>query len=160
MAGVAITEARTPAQIEQARELVQEYVDSLGIDLSFQGIDAELSAFPGAYAPPGGRLLLASIDDDPAGCVALRPLDGNCCEMKRLYVRPSFRGRGAGRALALTAVDAARAIGYARMRLDTQPEMEAARTLYRELGFREIDPYRFNPTPGTAFMELDLRAVR
>jgi putative acetyltransferase len=153
---VGIREAQ-PAELDTARELVEEYVESLGIDLGFQNIEQELADFPGEYGPPGGRIVLALVDGEPAGCVAVRRFEGNCCEMKRLYVRPAFRGQGLGRALALGAIEAARELGYERMRLDTQPDMEAARTLYRRLGFREIEPYRFNPTPGTAFMELGLR---
>jgi putative acetyltransferase len=150
-----VREARRE-ELPLARELIEEYVDSLGVDLGFQEIDKELRDFPGSYAPPAGRLLLAFDNGEPAGCVALRPFEGDCCEMKRLYVRPAFRGAGAGRALAAAVVEAARAAGYARMRLDTQPGMEAAQTLYRSLGFHEIAPYRYNPTPGTTFMELRL----
>jgi ribosomal protein S18 acetylase RimI-like enzyme len=141
-------------ELPLARRLIQEYVDSLGVDLGFQEIDKELRDFPGAYAPPTGAILLAFVDGEPAGCVGLRPFEGDCCEMKRLYVRPGFRGAGAGRALAAAVVEAARVAGYARMRLDTQPGMEAAQALYQSLGFREIAPYRFNPIEGTTFMEL------
>lgn len=153
---VEIREA-TPTELDTARELVEEYVESLGIDLGFQEIEQELAEFPGKYGPPGGRILLALVDAEPAGCVAVRGFEGDACEMKRLYVRPAFRDHGLGRALAVGAIEAARELGYGRMRLDTQPEMEAARGLYRSLGFREIPPYRFNPLPGTAFMELKLR---
>jgi GNAT superfamily N-acetyltransferase len=144
-------------ELEIARGLIQEYVDSLGVDLGFQEIEKELAAFPGAYGPPSGRILLAYSDGEPVGCVGLRPFEGDCCEMKRLYVRPEFRGLGAGRALAIAVIDAARELGYRSMRLDTQPGMEAAQELYHSLGFRDIEAYRFNPTPGTAFMELELR---
>ena len=147
-----------PGELATARELIEEYVDSLGIDLGFQEIDKELAEFPGAYAPPVGCVILAYADGDPAGCVAVRPFEDDSCEMKRLYVRPPYRGHGTGRALAVAAIEAARELGYGRMRLDTQPEMDAARALYRSLGFREIEPYRYNPTPGTAYMELDVRA--
>ena len=159
MASVVVAEARTAGAIAQARRLIEEYVDSLGIDLGFQEIEKELREFPGAYAPPQGRLLLAFAGAEAIGCVALRPFEQGC-EMKRLYVRPDSRGLGAGRALAGAVIEAARELGYRSMRLDTQPEMSAARALYRSLGFREIEPYRFNPTPGTSFMELDLTAVR
>jgi ribosomal protein S18 acetylase RimI-like enzyme len=152
---VEIREPRA-AELEEARRLVEEYVESLGIDLGFQQIEQELGEFPGAYGPPEGTLLLAYAGGEAAGCVAVRSLEGDCCEMKRLYVRPAFRGRGLGRALAAAALEAARQLGYGRMRLDTLPEMEAARELYRRLGFKEIAPYRFNPTPGTAFMEREL----
>lgn len=145
-----------PDDLEAAKRLVEEYVDSLGIDLGFQDIDRELAVFPGDYGPPTGRILLALSGEEPAGCVAVRPLEGSCCEMKRLYVRPAFRGTGLGRALAEAAIDAGRELGYRQMRLDTQPEMEAARALYRSLGFHEIEPYRFNPTPGATFMERAL----
>ena len=144
--------------LETARRLIEEYVDSLGIDLGFQEIDRELAEFPGAYSPPGGCIVLAFAGAAPAGCVAVRPLEDDCCEMKRLYVQPAYRGHGTGRALAVAAIEAARELGYGRMRLDTQPEMDAARGLYRSLGFGEIEAYRYNPTPGTAYMELDLRA--
>jgi GNAT superfamily N-acetyltransferase len=148
--------ADTPARLEQARTLFREYAGSLGFDLSFQGFDRELEALPGEYGPPRGRLLLALDGAEAAGCVALRPLDGDACEMKRLFTRPAWRGRGLGRALAEAIINAARAIGYARMRLDTVPAMAAAQRLYAELGFRDIAPYRFNPVPGTRYMELEL----
>lgn len=139
------------------RELFREYADSLGVDLAFQGFEDELAGLPGEYAPPRGALLLASEADEAAGCVAVRPLEPpGTCELKRLYVRPAHRATGLGRALGLAAVDAGRRLGYERMRLDTLPSMEAARRLYRSLGFREIDAYRFNPVEGTQFLELGL----
>ena len=146
-----IVVATTPEQIATVAALFREYASSLGVDLSFQHFEEELASLPGDYAPPRGRLLLAS-----EGCVALRPLDGDICEMKRLYVRPSARGTGLGRALIERAIDEARAIGYRAMRLDTLPAMHAAKSLYRELGFREIEPYRFNPVEGTKYFELNL----
>jgi putative acetyltransferase len=152
-----ILTAETPDRLAEARQLFLEYADSLGFDLGFQGFDEELAGLPGDYAPPRGRLLLAVHDGRTAGCVALRDLGQGICEMKRLYVRPGFRGLRVGYALAMAVIAEARGIGYDRMRLDTVPAMERARALYVSLGFREIPPYRFNPIPGTAFLELDLR---
>jgi GNAT superfamily N-acetyltransferase len=141
----------TQGQIAAVAALFREYASSLGVDLSFQHFEEELASLPGDYAPPKGRLLLA---DD--GCVALRPFDGDICEMKRLYVRPSARGTGLGRALIERVIDEARVIGYRRMRLDTLPSMHTAKAMYRAFGFREIEPYRFNPVEGTKFFELEL----
>ncbi len=134
------------------RALFREYAGSLGVDLSFQGFDDELAALPAGY----DAVLVAHLDGEPAGCVGVRPLDSTICEMKRLYVRPAARGGGLGRALAVSAIDHARMLGYERMRLDTLPTMAPARALYRELGFVEIEPYRHNPIAGSAFMELPL----
>jgi ribosomal protein S18 acetylase RimI-like enzyme len=184
-----ITPAETPEDVLLAAALFREYSRSLGVDLSFQHFDEELSALPGDYSPPTGRLFLAfeleTLEDDPcrsqrtsvragasphlsnsnawrsfgpreklAGSIALRRLSDGICEMKRLYVRPEFRGRGVGRALAEALICAAREAGYLRMRLDTLPEMKEAQALYRALGFRDIPPYCFNPIAGTSYFEL------
>jgi GNAT superfamily N-acetyltransferase len=138
------------AEVGLVAELFCEYAELLGIDLSFQGFEDELAGLPGAYATPGGRLLLALDGAVAAGCVGLRPLEPGICEMKRLYVRPPHRGTGLGRTLALAVIGEARAIGYERMRLDTLPSMGAAHDLYRSLGFAEIEPYAVNPVPGAA----------
>ena len=157
-----IIPADTPERIAQARELFLEYASSLGFSLCFQSFDRELASLPGKHAPPWGRLLLlecdgAAADGSLAGCVALHKLDAGICEMKRLYVRPAFRGRGLGRVLADTIIAEARAIGYQHMRLDTvEPVMQAAVAMYRELGFQEIPPYCDNPIAGALYMELDL----
>ncbi|HUY26471.1 MAG TPA: GNAT family N-acetyltransferase [Candidatus Binataceae bacterium] len=145
----------TDADIDTARLLFREYATWLGVDLSFQGFEEELAGLPGRYAPPFGRLLLAQRGDDAAGCVALRKLDGCACEMKRMWVRPEFRGRGLGRMLAEAVISEARKIGYARMLLDSLPSLSQALALYRSLGFREIPPYIYNPDPRAVFMRLD-----
>jgi ribosomal protein S18 acetylase RimI-like enzyme len=151
-----IIEADTPEYVGQVRELFREYEASLGISLCFQGFDRELATLPGEYAPPEGRLLLALADSQVAGCVALRKIEKSICEMKRLYVRPAFRGTGIGKELAATVVREARQTGYARMRLDTLPSMKEAIALYQSLGFSLIAPYRPNPVEGALFMELEL----
>ena len=146
----------TAEQVETARSLFREYAASLGLDLSFQNFESELRELPGEYAPPRGRLYLAMEEEREAGCGALRALDEERCEMKRLYVRREFRGRGLGTSLAERLVQEARELGYRAMRLDTLPMMEAAQELYRKRGFVEIEAYRYNPVAGTRFMELDL----
>ena len=155
--GLAVTQAESPAQIAQARELFLEYAQSLGFSLCFQNFDKELAGLPGDYAPPEGRLLLVECEGQLAGCVALHKLDSGVCEMKRLYLRPPFRGKGLGRALTERIIAEARQIGYRRMRLDTvEPVMKDAVAMYRKLGFKEIAPYRPNPIAGTMYMELKL----
>ena len=151
-----IRAAQTPPDVVQAKALFREYASGLGVDLCFQNFDAELAALPGDYVPPTGRLLLAFEAGDPAGCVALRRISDDICEMKRLYVRPQFRGTGLGRRLAIEIMAQARQIGYQRLRLDTLPMMKEAIAMYRSLGFHEIGPYRPNPVEGSLFMEVDL----
>ena len=152
-----ILQAESPGQVAEVRDLFQEYAKSLNFSLCFQDFDKELAGLPGDYVPPEGRLLLVKRSGESAGCVALHKLEGNVCEMKRLYVRQKFRGRGLGRALAKTIIDEARKIGYRRMRLDTvEPVMKDAVAMYRKLGFKEIAPYRQNPIQGALYMELDL----
>lgn len=152
-----VSEAGSAPDIERVKDLFREYEQSLDVSLCFQGFEQELACLPGAYAPPRGRLLLALDNGRPAGCVALKPLGDSACEMKRLYVRPEFRGRRVGRRLAEAIITEARAIGYGRMRLDTLPSMTEAIAMYRSLGFAEIAPYYANPVPGALFMELALR---
>ena len=148
--------ARIPGDLELVRSLFEEYAGSLGFDLSFQDFKSEVEGLPGEYAPPGGTILLAREGDLVLGCVALRPMGEGACEMKRLFVRPGFRGRALGRGLAEAVIAEAVAKGYRKMRLDTVPAMIEAIALYRSLGFRPIAPYRANPIPGAMFFEKDL----
>jgi putative acetyltransferase len=154
---LAIVNAESPPQIAQVRELFLEYAHSLGFSLCFQGFDKELASLPGDYAPPNGRLLLAEFEGQLAGCGALHRLDADNCEIKRLYVRPQFRGHRIGRLLTERLIAEARTIGYRAMRLDTiADKMTEAVALYQRLGFREIAPYRENPIPSALYMELTL----
>lgn len=151
-----IAPARSERQIATVRELFTEYERWLGLDLSFQGFAEELALLPGAYAAPEGRLLLGMRGDDAAGCVAMRRIDEQRCEMKRLYVRPRYAGAGLGRALVGTLIGEARGLGYRVMLLDTLPQMQAAQHLYDSFGFQETPPYRFNPVPGARYLALRL----
>ncbi len=153
-----LIQAQSEKDIRSVRELFEEYAAALGINLCFQNFDRELAELPGEYVPPTGRLLLAFADDDQiSGCVALRPIGDETCEMKRLYLRPDFRGQGLGRKLAQAIINEARQIGYERMRLDTLPgKMDQAIAMYRSFGFKEIPPYYDNPVEGATFMELVL----
>jgi len=152
--------APSQRQLDAVREIFREYAAGLGVDLCFQQFDAELDSLPGEYAPPMGALFVATVAGRVAGCCAVRPLDSadypNAAEMKRLYVRPAFRGLGLGRQLAEAATHAAQAAGFSCVLLDTLDDMEAARGLYEELGFREIPPYYHNPIPGAHYLKCSL----
>lgn len=150
-----IHKVMTAEQVGPVRLLFEEYAAALGIDLAFQSFEQELADLPGKYAPPGGCLLLATVADEPAGCVALRPLSDDICEMKRLFVRDAHRGSGMGRRLVQQIIREAQDLGYKAMRLDTiAPAMPGAVALYRSLGFSEIAPYCVNTIPGAIFLEL------
>ena len=158
-----IIQAETAQHLQIIRDLFQEYFqwvhDGLGIDLGYQHVAAELAALPGYFAPPQGRLVLALEGAEPAGCVALRPMSDGACELKRMYVRPRFRGQGVGKALGQRMIDDARAIGYALIRLDTADSLTTARGLYTALGFRERSAYYEVPPDvlrWTIFMEMAL----
>lgn len=152
-----LIQVNSDEEVQKARELFEEYAAWLGLNLCFQNFDRELAELPGEYVPPSGRLFLATENDQTAGCVALRKIGDSICEMKRLYVRPEFRGQGLGRTFAETVIEAAQEIGYHHMRLDTLPgKMDQAIAMYRSLGFKNIEPYYNNPVAGAAFMELEL----
>ena len=150
----------SPEELAATRQILAEYVAQLGIDLCFQNFEAELVDLPGEYSQPAGALLLALVDDEVAGCCALRSLDSadypNAAEMKRLYVRKAFRRFGLGRQLAEAILDAARMAGYHNVLLDTLNDMESARALYAELGFVDIPPFYYNPLPGAHYLRVDL----
>lgn len=151
---IQLIQAITVKDVDAARQLFEEYAAGVGISLCFQNFDQELATLPGKYAPPAGRLLLAFSDGELAGCIALRKLDARTCEMKRLFLRREFRGKGYGRIMINALIEHAHEIGYERMRLDTLPgKMDAAIALYRELGFEIISPYYDNPVEGATFME-------
>lgn len=156
---VSISEAISQDDVDAVRRLFEEYAASLGIDLGYQGFAAELAGLPGAYAPNLGRLILAKIDGRAAGCVALRPIDDQKCEMKRLFVRPELQGVGLGRRLATCVIDEARAIGYSTILLDTLPSMSDALRLYESIGFVRRQPYFESPIEGNVFMELQLKTA-
>lgn len=153
---IRIISAQTENHYQKVRELFTQYADTLDFDLEFQGFSQELATLPGHYAPPQGCILLAEESGHFVGCVALRPLEDKVCEMKRLYLRSNYRGRGIGRMLACSVIDRAREIGYEKMRLDTIATMKKARTLYYSLEFRNIKAYRYSPLDKPSFMELEL----
>jgi len=156
--GFDIGEALDAAGVAACRALFVEYQQGLSVSLCFQQFDRELATLPGDYARPRGRLILARIAGEPAGCVALRPLDASAAEMKRLYVRAAFRGMGIGRTLAECVIDEARALGYRTLKLDTLPSMSEAQRMYAELGFVDTPAYNDNPVDGVRFLALDLGA--
>jgi len=151
---------RVVSELDELRRIFREYAQSIQVDLCFQDFDRELANLPGDYAPPRGSVLMATVNGEVAGCCALRPLDAtdypNACEMKRLYVRPAFRGLGLGRDLAERTLDAARQSGYHCVLLDTLDEMETARALYQDLGFEEVPPYYHNPLAGAHYLKAEL----
>ena len=156
---IEIIQAAAPDQIEEVQRLFREYEKWLELDICFQGFEVELANLPGKYSEPEGRLLTVSVDGIIAGCIALRKLEDNICEMKRLYLRGEFRGSGLGNKLIEKVIEEARVIGYQKMRLDTLPgKMAKAVKLYESHGFRQIPAYYHNPYSETLFMELDLSA--
>ena len=145
-----VLEIAVATEMSEPRTLLLELAQAIAVSLDFQNFDEEVAALPGSYDP----ILLARVDGELAGCVALRPLEPSICEMKRMWVRPQFRGLGIGRELAIRIIGEARTRGYARMRLDTLPSMQSAIELYESLGFHDIAPYRYNPIEGTRYLEL------
>lgn len=156
MAFLRRSEAASPDDLAEVRRLCNTYAKSLEIRLGFQNFDQELAGLPGTYAPPAGCLFLAEFDGIAGGCVALRPLQNQACERKRLFIEPDYRGTGGGRLLALTVTANAKALGYRAIRLDTVPSMAAAIQIYESLGFQSIEPYCENPVPGALFLECKL----
>lgn len=146
----------SPAEWEQVRGLFREYWASFNFSPCFQGFEAELSALPGAYAPPGGALVMALVEGEPAGCAALRPFEEGRCEAKRLYVRPQYRGMGLGRALLVWVIEEARTLGYSELVGDTVPQMQTALAMYDRSGFERTAPYSASPTPGAIYLRLKL----
>ena len=157
---IEIIEAKTNELISETKELFQEYASTLGFDLDFQDFKKEMEGFPDHYSTPDGCLYLACYGKQRIGCVGLRYFEKGICEIKRLYIRPEFRGMKAGRMLAEAAIKAARDIGYEYIRLDTLQSMESANSMYKSLGFYDIEPYRHNPIDGAMYMELDLQKQR
>jgi putative acetyltransferase len=159
-ASIEMRDAAAGGDLDAVRALFREYAAALGVDLCFQGFDAELAGLPGEYAAPAGALILAVVDGQPAGCGAMRPLTGvdhaNACEMKRLYVRPGCRGLGLGRSIAQALMERGTQAGYSTMLLDTLDDMETARGLYASLGFVEVPAYYFNPLPGAHYLKAPL----
>lgn len=154
---LSIVQVESEEQMDTVRQLFEEYAAGIGISLCFQNFDQELATLPGKYAPPAGRLMLAFLNEQLAGCIALRGISNDRCEMKRLFVRPSFRGTGLGRVLVEALINEARTIGYKSMLLDTLPgRMDSAIELYKKIGFEEISPYYENPVENAKFMELKL----
>ena len=151
-----IQAAILPNEIPVIKELFQEYADSLKFELDFQDFKEELATLPGKYAAPSGSILVAKENGETVGCVAVRPLGEEICEMKRLYVKPVHRGKRVGRDLALAIIEEAKRLGYKAMRLDTVEAMKEASALYRALGFQPIDAYCYNPLPGAMYFELTL----
>ena len=142
--------------VDMIKQLFLEYAQSLNFSLCFQNFQKELDELPGIYSPPKGLLCLALVNGKPAGCIALKPLEDKVCEMKRLYVRPEFRGLGVGKGLAIHLINRAKELAYHKMRLDTISTMKEAIALYRSLGFYEIEPYYYNPVEGAHYMEINL----
>jgi ribosomal protein S18 acetylase RimI-like enzyme len=151
-----VAPARTAAELDAAKALIRAYVEWLGVDLSFQNIEAEMAGFPGKYLPPRGEILIARVGEAIAGVVCLQPLGDGICEMKRMWTDPAFRGLGIGRRLAAAVIDAGRTRAYRRMRLDTLERLTSAVALYESLGFRRIAPYYHNPVEGVIYLEIDL----